>query len=54
MKMKSGFPVLYPNAAGIDISSKEHFVAVDPSIDDHPSVLSGVLLKICIQLPNGC
>ena len=36
MKKKSGFPVLYPNAAGIDISSREHFVAVNPSIDDHP------------------
>lgn len=25
------FPILYPNAAGIDISSKEHFVAVNSS-----------------------
>jgi transposase len=36
MKSKSGFPVLYPNAAGIYISSKEHFVAVNPSVDEHP------------------
>lgn len=36
MKKKSGFPVLYPNAAGVDISSKEHFVAVNPSVDEHP------------------
>ena len=36
MEKKSGFPVLHPNAAGIDISSKEHFVAVNPSVDDHP------------------
>jgi transposase len=25
-----GFPIIYPNAAGIDISSKEHYVAVNP------------------------
>jgi len=24
------FPIIYPNAAGIDISSKEHYVAVNP------------------------
>ena len=36
MKKKSGFPILYPNAAGIDVASKEHFVAVNPSIDDCP------------------
>lgn len=33
MKTKSGFPVLYPNAAGIDVASKEHFVAVNPAIE---------------------
>ena len=32
MKEKSkAFPILYPNAAGIDISSKEHYVAVNQS-----------------------
>jgi transposase len=36
MKKKSGFPILYPNAAGIDVASKEHFVAVNPEIDDQP------------------
>jgi transposase len=36
MKKKSGFPVLYPNAAGIDIASREHFVAVNPDADDQP------------------
>lgn len=36
MKKKSGFPILYPNAAGIDIASKEHYVAVNPSVDDRP------------------
>ena len=30
MKKKAGFPVLYPNAAGIDIASREHYVAVNP------------------------
>ncbi len=29
-KPTTAFPVLYPNAAGIDISSKEHYVAVNP------------------------
>jgi transposase len=36
MKKKSGFPVLYPNAAGIDIASREHYVAVNPAVDEHP------------------
>lgn len=29
---KNAFPVIHPNAAGIDISSKEHYVAVNPAI----------------------
>lgn len=33
---KNAFPVLQPDAAGIDISSKEHFVAVNPERDEHP------------------
>src|SRR5688572_28366610 len=33
---KNAFPVLQPDAAGIDISSKEHFVAVNPEKDEHP------------------
>jgi transposase len=36
MKKKSGLPVLYPNAAGIDIASREHYVAVNPEVDEHP------------------
>lgn len=35
MKKKSGFPVLYPNAAGIDIASREHYVAVNPDADEN-------------------
>lgn len=30
----NGFPVLYPNAAGIDIGSKAHYVAVSPTYDN--------------------
>ena len=33
---KNGIPVIQPDAAGIDISSKEHFVAVNPERDDEP------------------
>ena len=33
-KKSKSFPVLYPNAAGIDISSKEHYVAVNPDSAD--------------------
>ena len=33
---RSSFPVIQPDAAGIDISSKEHFVAVNPGCDDQP------------------
>ncbi|MEI6529839.1 MAG: IS110 family transposase [Candidatus Falkowbacteria bacterium] len=29
-KTTKAFPIIYPNAAGIDISSKEHYVAVNP------------------------
>lgn len=36
MKKKSGFPILYPNAAGIDIASREHYVAVNPATDENP------------------
>jgi transposase len=35
-KQVKAFPVLFPNAAGIDISSKEHFVAVNPASNDKP------------------
>ena len=35
-KKEKGFPIIYPNAAGIDISSKEHYVAVNPEYHDHP------------------
>lgn len=34
MKKKSGFPVLHPNAGGIDIASREHYVAVNPESDE--------------------
>jgi len=33
---KNNFPVLYPNAAGIDIASKLHYVAVNPDSDPTP------------------
>lgn len=37
MKEKAkAFPVIQPDAAGIDISSKEHFVAVNPDSDRMP------------------
>jgi transposase len=39
MKEKKGsnvLPTLYPNAAGIDISSKEHFIAVNPDLHKEP------------------
>lgn len=37
MKKKlNAFPIIYPNAAGIDISSKEHYVAVNPNLANEP------------------
>lgn len=33
---KDIFPILYPNAAGIDIASKVHYVAVNPDSDPIP------------------
>lgn len=35
-KKSKAFPIIYPNAAGIDISSKEHYVAVNPDRADKP------------------
>jgi transposase len=35
-KQKKAFPVLYPDAAGVDISSKEHYVAVNPEKAKEP------------------
>ncbi len=35
-KKSKAFPIIYPNAAGIDISSKEHYVAVNPDSTDNP------------------
>lgn len=35
-KKSKAFPIIYPNAAGIDISSKEHYVAVNPNSSDTP------------------
>lgn len=35
-KKSKAFPIIYPNAAGIDISSKEHYVAVNPDSADIP------------------
>lgn len=36
MKKNNGLPVIQADAAGIDISSKEHYVAVNPQRDDQP------------------
>jgi transposase len=33
-KKSMAFPIIYPNAAGIDISSKEHYVAVNPGLSE--------------------
>ncbi len=35
-KKSKAFPIIYPNAAGIDISSREHYVAVNPDSTDVP------------------
>ncbi|MBK6355166.1 MAG: transposase [Saprospiraceae bacterium] len=35
-KKTKAFPIIYPNAAGIDISSKEHYVAVNPESTEKP------------------
>ncbi len=35
-KKSMAFPIIYPNAAGIDISSKEHYVAVNPGSSEEP------------------
>ncbi|MBK8644428.1 MAG: hypothetical protein IPN15_20110 [Saprospiraceae bacterium] len=36
--------IIYPNAAGIDISSKEHYVAVNPESTEKPTRAFGALI----------
>ncbi|MEP7080999.1 MAG: IS110 family transposase [Ginsengibacter sp.] len=52
MKKKSGFPVLYPNAAGIDIASREHYVAVNPTVDEHPTRSFGSFTEDLYEIAN--
>jgi transposase len=52
MKKKNAFPILYPNAAGIDIASKEHYVAVNPSMDDQPIRAFGSFTEDLHQLAS--
>ena len=35
-KLQQAITITHPNAAGIDIGSASHFVAVPPDRDDHP------------------
>jgi transposase len=52
MKKKNAFPILYPNAAGIDIASKEHYVAVNPTVDDQPIRAFGSFTEDLHRLAN--
>ena len=52
MKKKSGFPILYPNAAGIDIASREHYVAVNPSADERPIRAFGCFTEDLYAIAN--
>jgi hypothetical protein len=45
--------ITYPNAAGIDIGSASHFVAVPPDRDDSPVANLLVSLPICMPWPIG-
>lgn len=52
MKKKSGFPILYPNAAGIDIASREHYVAINPEADEHPIRAFGCFTEDLYAIAN--
>ncbi len=52
MKKKSGFPILYPNAAGIDIASREHYVAVNPGADKDPTRAFGCYTEDLYAIAN--
>lgn len=52
MKKKSGFPILYPNAAGIDIASREHYIAVNPEVDEHPIRSFGCFTEDLYSIAN--
>lgn len=51
-KKAKAFPILYPNAAGIDISSKEHYVAVNPDRSDTPIRSFGAFTEDLHELAN--
>ena len=50
MTQNKSFPVLYPDAAGIDISSKEHYVAVRPDADPKPIRAFGAFTEDLISI----
>ena len=52
MKKKSGFPILYPNAAGIDVASREHYIAVNPEVDEHPIRSFGCFTEDLYSIAN--
>jgi transposase len=51
-KKEKAFPIIHPNAAGIDISSKEHFVAVSPKATDTPIRCFGAYTEDLHSLAN--
>ena len=52
MKKKSGFPVLHPNAGGIDIASSEHYVAVNPESSEQPIRAFGCFTEDLYAIAN--
>lgn len=44
-KQAKAFPIIYPNAAGIDISSKEHYVSVNPQACSNPTRAFGAFTE---------
>jgi transposase len=49
-KNAKAFPIIYPNAAGIDIASKEHYVAVNPNVNPNPIRVFGSFTEDLRQL----
>src|SRR4051812_28730256 len=52
MKKQSGFPILHPNAAGIDIASREHYVAVNPNAAERPIRSFGAFTEDLYAIAN--
>jgi putative effector of murein hydrolase len=52
MKKKTSMDIIHPHAAGIDVGSRSHFVAIGQAKEDVKEF--GVYNEIYLHSPSGC